>query len=217
MYRRLVTVADAFRNVGAKHIDDFWIKDKYIDCMMPFEPLDVKTLVGREIFPSLTSNKWCTSCKLSRWPNKTLMILAIVPLGCQEGPTLPWRSIPWKKWTLKNHIGPLGACPIRRIWNTTTMTIWHSMQEPFGLIHPKQRKKTSRETKQVGSRARAQVQDLASVVVTSSISSPNAPMSIEKLMVEGSFPRTRAKIQRFPTREHSSRIRRTRCHQGLCY
>jgi hypothetical protein len=55
MYRRLITVVDAFWNVGAKHIDDSWIKDKYIDCMMSFEPIDVKTLVGRESFPSLTS------------------------------------------------------------------------------------------------------------------------------------------------------------------
>ncbi|KAK1629475.1 hypothetical protein QYE76_003790 [Lolium multiflorum] len=57
MYGRLLTVADAFRNVGATHINDSWIKDKYIDCMMPFEPIDVKTLVGRECYSSLTSQQ----------------------------------------------------------------------------------------------------------------------------------------------------------------
>ncbi|KAK1616241.1 hypothetical protein QYE76_021758 [Lolium multiflorum] len=57
MYGRLITVADAFRNVGATHINDSWIKDKYIDCMMPFEPIDVKTLVGRECYSSLTSQQ----------------------------------------------------------------------------------------------------------------------------------------------------------------
>ncbi|KAK1662048.1 hypothetical protein QYE76_050207 [Lolium multiflorum] len=57
MYRRLITGADAFRNVGAKHIDDFWLKDKYIDCMMSFEPIDVKTLVGRESYSSPTSQQ----------------------------------------------------------------------------------------------------------------------------------------------------------------
>ncbi|KAK1650755.1 hypothetical protein QYE76_068560 [Lolium multiflorum] len=57
MYGRLLTVADAFRNVGATHINDSWIKDKYIDCMMPFEPIDVKTLFGRECYSSLTSQK----------------------------------------------------------------------------------------------------------------------------------------------------------------
>ncbi|KAK1698155.1 hypothetical protein QYE76_014852 [Lolium multiflorum] len=57
MYARLITVADAFRNLGATHINDSWIKDKYIDCMMPFEPIDVKTLVGRECYSSLTSQQ----------------------------------------------------------------------------------------------------------------------------------------------------------------
>ncbi|KAK1692301.1 hypothetical protein QYE76_008998 [Lolium multiflorum] len=57
MYGRLLTVAGAFRNVGATHIDDSWIKEKYIDGMMPFEPIDVKTLVGRECYPSLTSQQ----------------------------------------------------------------------------------------------------------------------------------------------------------------
>ncbi|KAK1663235.1 hypothetical protein QYE76_051394 [Lolium multiflorum] len=57
MYARLITVADAFRIVGATHINDSWIKDKYIDCMMSFEPIDVKTLVGRECYSSLTSQQ----------------------------------------------------------------------------------------------------------------------------------------------------------------
>lgn len=55
MYRRLLTIADAFANVGAKYIDDFWIKDKYIDAIMPYEPIDVKSLLGRESYPKLTS------------------------------------------------------------------------------------------------------------------------------------------------------------------
>ncbi|KAK1650080.1 hypothetical protein QYE76_067885 [Lolium multiflorum] len=57
MYGRLLTVADAFRIVGASHINDSWIKEKYIECMMPFEPIDVKTLVGRECYASLTSQQ----------------------------------------------------------------------------------------------------------------------------------------------------------------
>ncbi|KAK1666845.1 hypothetical protein QYE76_055004 [Lolium multiflorum] len=57
MYGRLLTVADAFRNVGATHINDSWTKEKYIECMMPFEPIDVKTLVGRECYSSLTSQQ----------------------------------------------------------------------------------------------------------------------------------------------------------------
>ena len=57
MYRRLLTIADAFGNVGAKHIDDFWVKDKYIDAIMPYEPIDVKSLLGRENYANLTSDQ----------------------------------------------------------------------------------------------------------------------------------------------------------------
>ncbi|KAK1669209.1 hypothetical protein QYE76_057368 [Lolium multiflorum] len=55
MYGRLLIVADAFRLSGATHIHDSWIKEKYIECMMPFVPIDVKTLVGRECYSSLSS------------------------------------------------------------------------------------------------------------------------------------------------------------------
>ncbi|KAK1626975.1 hypothetical protein QYE76_001290 [Lolium multiflorum] len=55
MYGRLLIVADAFRLSGATHINDSWIKEKYIECMMPFVPIDVKTLVGRECYSSLSS------------------------------------------------------------------------------------------------------------------------------------------------------------------
>ncbi|KAK1660264.1 hypothetical protein QYE76_048423 [Lolium multiflorum] len=57
MYGRLLTVADSFRLIGATHINDSWIKEKYIECMMPFVPIDVKTLVGRECYSSLTSQQ----------------------------------------------------------------------------------------------------------------------------------------------------------------
>ncbi|KAK1697702.1 hypothetical protein QYE76_014399 [Lolium multiflorum] len=55
MYSRLLIVADSFRLIGATHINDSWIKEKYIECMMPYVPIDVKTLVGRECYSSLSS------------------------------------------------------------------------------------------------------------------------------------------------------------------
>jgi len=38
MYRRLKTTATAFGNVGASHVDDAWIKRKYVSALMPFDP-----------------------------------------------------------------------------------------------------------------------------------------------------------------------------------
>ena len=56
MYARLITVAAAFRNVGAKHIDDKWIKEKYVEALWPYEPQDLKTLMGRHNYYDMSSH-----------------------------------------------------------------------------------------------------------------------------------------------------------------
>jgi hypothetical protein len=43
MYRRLKAIATTFKNLGACHIDDEWIKMKYVSSLMPFEPTDLKS------------------------------------------------------------------------------------------------------------------------------------------------------------------------------
>ena len=57
MYRRLKTTATAFRNVGASHVDDAWIKKKYVSALMPFEPTDLKILQGIHNYHLMTSNE----------------------------------------------------------------------------------------------------------------------------------------------------------------
>ena len=47
MYGRLNTLAKAFYDVGATYVDDAWIKRKYVNALMPFEPADLKALQGR--------------------------------------------------------------------------------------------------------------------------------------------------------------------------
>ena len=57
MYRRLKAMATTFRNLGAKHIDDEWIKSKYVSALMTFEPIDLKSLQGRYNYYEMTSNQ----------------------------------------------------------------------------------------------------------------------------------------------------------------
>ena len=38
MYRRLKTIATSFSGLGATHVDDAWIKRKYVSALMTFEP-----------------------------------------------------------------------------------------------------------------------------------------------------------------------------------
>src|SRR3954471_14698737 len=57
MCRRLKTTATTFRNVRASHVDDAWIKRKYVSALMPFEPTDLKSLQGRHNYHLMTSNE----------------------------------------------------------------------------------------------------------------------------------------------------------------
>ena len=57
MYRRLKIIATNFKNVGAEHVDDAWIKRKYVNALMPFEPTDLTSLQGRHNYHLLSSNE----------------------------------------------------------------------------------------------------------------------------------------------------------------
>ena len=56
MYRRLKALATTFRDLGAYYVDDAWVKRKYINALMPFEPSDLKNLKGRHNFLQMSSN-----------------------------------------------------------------------------------------------------------------------------------------------------------------
>ena len=57
MYRRLKTIATAFSGLGAQHINDAWIKRKYVSALMPFEPVDLKSLQGRHKYHPMTATE----------------------------------------------------------------------------------------------------------------------------------------------------------------
>jgi hypothetical protein len=57
MYQRLKAISTTFKNLGACHIDDEWIKMKYVLAYMPFEPTDLKSLQGRHNYHLMTSNQ----------------------------------------------------------------------------------------------------------------------------------------------------------------
>ena len=57
MYRRLKALAITFSNLGATHIDDNWVKMKYVNALIPFEAADLKTLKNKHNYDQMTSNK----------------------------------------------------------------------------------------------------------------------------------------------------------------
>ena len=84
MYRRLKAVATTFRDLGASHVDDAWIKRKYVSALMPFEPTDLKSLQGRHNYHLMTSNEVMKRWLLSRLLPRMLKMLELVPLGCTK-------------------------------------------------------------------------------------------------------------------------------------
>ena len=44
MYGRLKTLAKAFYDVGATYVDDAWVKRKYVNALLPFEPIELKSI-----------------------------------------------------------------------------------------------------------------------------------------------------------------------------
>ena len=56
LYRRLKALAITFRDLGATYVDDDWIKRKYINALLPFEPDDLNTIKSKHNFDHMTSN-----------------------------------------------------------------------------------------------------------------------------------------------------------------
>src|SRR4051812_1835314 len=80
MYCRLKTTATAFRNVGASHVDDAWIKRKYVSVLMPFESTNLKSLQGRHNYHLTTSNEVMQEMAAFKVAAKNVNDAVLVPL-----------------------------------------------------------------------------------------------------------------------------------------
>jgi hypothetical protein len=222
MYGRLLTVADAFRLVGATHINDSWIKEKYIECMMPFVPIDVKTLVGRECYSSLTSQQVVHELQalkvleetshdsrnraigMAKGSNLALVVNSVEEVVPQESYRASW-SMTYPE-DLQCHYHDHMAFHAKSFWVDPSKAkednIKRNNKNGFTSFGPKTRSCYNCDDK--------------------ATSLPNAPMRIESFIMGGSFPRTRAKTQRANIQSPSTRgstttrPRRARVPQVLC-
>jgi hypothetical protein len=81
MYRHLKTLAISFRDLGATYIDDNWIKRKYINALLPFEPVDLRILKNKHKFEKMTSNDAMQEMDAFKVESKIRLILVPRPLG----------------------------------------------------------------------------------------------------------------------------------------
>src|SRR4051812_13815365 len=56
MYRRLKALATIFKRFCADHVDDTWVRRKYVAALMHFKPIDLKILKNKHNFCEMTSN-----------------------------------------------------------------------------------------------------------------------------------------------------------------
>src|SRR3954471_21108267 len=85
MYRRIKSIATTFRNHGASHVDDAWIKRKYVSALMPFEPTDLKSLQGRHNYHLMTSNEVIQEMEALKVASKNAEDARARAIGMQKG------------------------------------------------------------------------------------------------------------------------------------
>ena len=92
MYRRLVSIATSFRDLGATYIDDAWIKRKYVSSLMPFEGTHLKTLQGRHNYDLMTSNQVMQEMTSFKVATKNAEDARARSIGMQKGVNLALKA-----------------------------------------------------------------------------------------------------------------------------
>jgi hypothetical protein len=92
MYRRLKAISTTFKNLGAHHIDDEWIKMKYILALTPYDPADVKSVQGKHNFHEMTSNQLIQEIQAYKVAAQNLEDTRARALGMQRSSNLALKA-----------------------------------------------------------------------------------------------------------------------------
>ena len=107
MYGRLKILAKAFYNVGATYVDDAWIKRKYVNALMPFEPIELKAIQGRHNYLLMSSNEVMQEVQASKVATKNAQDNRARAMGMKQGPSLALKA---KVVSLDDSV-EIEACP----------------------------------------------------------------------------------------------------------
>ena len=107
MYGRLKVLAKAFYNVGATYADDAWVKRKYVNTLMPFEPIELKAIQGRHNYLQMSSNEVIKEVQASKVATKNAQDNSARVLGMKQGPSLALKA----KVVCLNERDEVEACP----------------------------------------------------------------------------------------------------------
>src|SRR4051794_21357655 len=92
MYRRLKALAKRFKRLGADHVDDTWVRRKYVAALMHFKPIDLKILKNKHNFYEMTSNEVMQEVEASIVETKVALDKCNRALGERRGLNLALKA-----------------------------------------------------------------------------------------------------------------------------
>ena len=81
-------MAKTFYNVGATYPDDAWVKRKYVNALMPFEPIEMKAIQGRHNYVHMSSNEVMQEVQASKVATKNAQDNRARAMGMKQGSSL---------------------------------------------------------------------------------------------------------------------------------
>src|SRR3954471_11512080 len=92
MYRRLKALSKRFKMLGADHVDDTWVRRKYVAALMHFKPIDLKILKKKHKFYEMTSNEVMQEVEASIVETKVALDKCNRALGERRGGNLALKA-----------------------------------------------------------------------------------------------------------------------------
>ena len=107
MYGRLKTLAKAFYDVGATYVDDAWVKRKYVNALLPSEPMELKSIQGRYNYQQMSSHEVMQEVQASKVASKNAEDNRARAMGMRQGPSLALKA----KVTCMDENDEIEVCP----------------------------------------------------------------------------------------------------------
>ena len=132
MYRRLKVLAKTFYNVGATYADDAWVKRKYVNALMSFEPVELKGIQGKHNYNQMSSNEVMQEIQASMVATKNAQDNRARAMGMRQGPSVALKA----KVVCLDENDEVEVCPhnmtpdvLEKAYNDhvalSTTTFWH--------------------------------------------------------------------------------------------
>ena len=140
MYQRLKALSASFRELGATHVDDAYIKRKYVNTLMPFEAADLKSLQGKHNYTELTSNEVMQEMQSYKVQAQIAQDTRARAIGMQQGSSLALKAKVVEEDDDEEDTPTVILSPAEiKTTHRDYVALAASLQDPSGRIPPRPR------------------------------------------------------------------------------